>query len=74
MMIFMMKMMVLLARIWESKVREEKKENADEKDKTKQTTRNQFRFSFHLWVLIFMYDRGDHHHLCHYHHQQHRDD
>ena len=35
-----MMMMVLLARIWESKVREEKKENADEKDETKQTTRN----------------------------------
>jgi len=36
-----------LARIWESKVREEKKENADEKDKTKQTARNQLRFRFH---------------------------
>ena len=58
-MIFMMMMMVLLARIWESKVREEKNENADEKDETKQTARNQLRFRFHLWVSIFMYDGGD---------------
>ena len=43
--------MLLLARIWESDVREEKKENADDKDETKQATRNQLHFRFHLWIL-----------------------
>ena len=40
---------VLLARIWESKVREEKEENADEKSETKQAAQNQLHFPFHLW-------------------------
>ena len=55
MMILMMMMMMtmqLLARIWESEVREEKEENADDKDETKQAAQNQLHFHFHLWIMI----------------------
>ena len=51
-----MMMMVLLARIWESKVREEKKENADDKDETKQTGNRQLHFGFQLLSRIVMID------------------
>jgi len=37
----------LLARIWESKFREEKEEKADDKDETKQAAQNQLHFHFH---------------------------
>ena len=51
----LMMMMVLLARIGESKVREEKKENAAEKDETKEAARNQLHFCFHLSGLILLW-------------------
>ena len=53
-MTLMMVAVVLLARIWESKVREEKEENADEKDETKQAAQNQLHFRFHLRVCLIM--------------------
>ena len=44
-----MMMMRLLAGIWESNVREEKEENADDKEESKQAAHNQLHFPFHLW-------------------------
>jgi len=42
-------MMRLLAGIWESNVREEKDENTDDKEESKQAAQNQLHFPFHLW-------------------------
>ena len=41
---------LLLAGIWESKVREEKDEDADDKDENKEAAQNQLHFPFHLWM------------------------
>ena len=46
-----MTMLQLLARIWESKVREEKEENADDEKESKQAAHNQLHFPFHLWMM-----------------------
>ena len=43
--------MLLLAGIWESNVREEKDENANNEKESKQAAQNQLHFPFHLRMM-----------------------